>query len=92
MADISVQPTPNPDSLKFTRKKGTFIESGLFSFSTAEEAARHPLGKALFDIQGVTNILILPDFLTVTKDPNSSWRPMQKVIEQTLADMLDERI
>lgn len=74
MPSIRSQATPNPNSLKLTTDDDTpFIEEGLESFSTAQEAAGHPLGHALFSVQGVENVFIMPAFVTVTKHPASDW-------------------
>ena len=72
MASIQTQPTPNPNSLKITRDE-PFLETGMESFASAEEAEGHPLGEPLFSIEGVANIFILPDFLTITKTPGARW-------------------
>lgn len=74
MSSINTQATPNPNSLKITTDDDTsFIEDGLESFSTAQEAFDHPLGHALFSVQGVENVFIMPAFVTVTKHPASDW-------------------
>ena len=73
MGKIRTHPTPNPNSLKITRDGAPFIEAGLESFASAAEAAGHPLGEPLFAIDGVANVFILPDFLTITKAPSARW-------------------
>lgn len=85
MGSISTHPTPNPNSLKVTRSGEPFITDGMESFASAAEAAGHPIGEALFAIPGVTNIFILPAFLTITKDPAAGWNGIlaeaRKVLE-----------
>ncbi|NNE71745.1 MAG: scaffolding protein, partial [Rhodothermales bacterium] len=73
MGSITTHPTPNPNSLKITRTGDPFISGGMESFGSAAEAAGHPIGEPLFAIPGVINVFILPDFVTVTKDPGVSW-------------------
>jgi hypothetical protein len=89
MSRFKSQSTPNPNSLKITRKKGRFIDSGLLTFASAAEAENHPLASALFRLDGVVNILILPDFLTVSKTPDRSWKPLWREIEKTLEGFFD---
>jgi len=89
MARFKSQPTPNPNSLKITRKKGRFIDSGLLTFTSPAEAESHPLAAALFRLEGVVNILILPDFLTVSKHPDRPWKPLWREIEKTLEGFFD---
>ena len=86
MARYKVQPTPNPDSFKITRRKGTFITTGVLAFSNKEEAESHPLAKSLFEIIGVTNVLILPQFITVSKTPESDWRALWNEVEEKLKE------
>ena len=86
MARFKVQSTPNPDSFKITRRKGTFIATGLLAFANKQEAQAHPLAKSLFEIFGVTNVLILPQFITVSKTPESDWRAVWKEVEEKLRE------
>lgn len=71
---LNIQPTPNPNSLKFTHEVGRlFIPSGMESFNSASECADHALGRALFAVDGVANVFLLPQFATVTKTPDADW-------------------
>lgn len=90
MPKIQVSATPNPDSLKLTLSTGRFIETGMESFSTPEEAERHPLGRRLFALAGVSNVFILPQFVTVTKHPAADWDLLVPKIEQAMSSYLDE--
>ena len=60
MPPFTVQPTPNPNSLKFTTSGRPFLESGMGAFASAAEAEGDPLGAPLFDVPGVMNVLVLP--------------------------------
>jgi len=84
MARFSTQSTPNPNSLKITRRNGTFIESGVLSFDSPESASKHPLAARLFELDGVANVLILPEFLTVTRHPSADWTSLWRDVEKTL--------
>ena len=85
MNHISVHPTPNPNSLKFVLASGTFITGGLESFGSAAEADGHDLSVALFAVEGVVNVFIVPQFLTVTKESSESWDDMTDQILEILA-------
>lgn len=91
MAKIRSSPTPNPNSLKFTLKNGSFIESGMESFNDADDAADHELGRRLFAIDGVTNVFILPDFVTVTKQPDARWKDIEDAVEEAVTEYLESR-
>jgi hypothetical protein len=80
-------PTPNPDSLKFTADGDDarpFIESGLAAFHSAREATGDPLGEALFGVEGVAGVLVLPAFVTVTKRPDAQWATVAGRVEAIL--------
>lgn len=88
---LQSQPTPNPNSLKFTAPGRTFIDKGLLSFRSAEEAAAHPLAAALFAIEGVCDVLILPEFVTVTKRPDVPWDALEASVMEVLRTYLADR-
>src|SRR5205823_3854221 len=60
-----IQPTPNPDALKFILDQP--ISERPVSFFNAAAAKDHPQAKQLFDIQGVSSLLFLGDFVTINK-------------------------
>ena len=84
MAAFSTHPTPNPNSLKFTAKKRSFVESGMESYNSPSEAAGHPLAERLFALPGVANVFILPQFLTLTKHPAADWSILLPKVEKAL--------
>jgi hypothetical protein len=86
MSKLQTHPTPNPNSLKFTTDEGPFLASGLVSLNSAEEAAQHPLGRLLFAIDAVCNVLVLPRFLTVTKTPDGDWDRILPRVEAAVAE------
>jgi hypothetical protein len=84
MPKVSARPTPNPDSLKFTTDGARFIASGLRAYRTPAEAEGDPLGAALLAVGGVADVLILPDFVTVTKHPAAGWDDLLPAVERIL--------
>ena len=82
--DIQIHPTPNPNSIKITAADRRFIDGGMESFATAEDAVGHALGERLFAITGVGNVFILPDFLTITRHPAAEWDAILPKIERVL--------
>jgi hypothetical protein len=92
MSRFTTHATPNPNSLKFTCNNGdTFIDRGLESFDTVQEADDHPLGRRLFAVQGVENVFIMPEFVTITKHPASDWNAMVPQLRQALSDYFEGR-
>lgn len=90
MANIQAERTPNPDSLKFTVLNGGFFHDDVVAVSSKEEADRHPLGPPLFSIDGVVDVLITPEFVTVSKESAATWDALQSDVEAALSDYLDE--
>lgn len=85
------QPTPNPNSLKITADGTSFIAEGMESFNSKQEAGDHPLGSRLFAIPGIANVFLLPQFLTVTKHPATTWDLILEKIEAALDAYFEER-
>jgi hypothetical protein len=78
-----IQPTPNPNAMKFMLDKP--ISDGSVSFLNAEQAGADAVAKGLFGITGVTSVLYLCDFLTVNKSADASWPDIKKKVKQVLA-------
>jgi hypothetical protein len=82
MKVIEVQPTPNPNAMKFLLD-ATVSERPL-SFFNAEAGKDHPLASALFAIPGVAGLLLLNDFITVSKTPNAVWKDVTPAVKRLL--------
>ena len=80
---LEIQPTPNPNALKFIVDRPVAPQPT--SFFTADAAAGHPLAARLFEIPGVSSLLLLGDFLTVNKEPNAAWGKIKPQVEAVLA-------
>lgn len=85
---ISIRPTPNPNSLMFSTSGPPFLAQGMLAFASAAEAAGNALGEALFALEGVINVFVVPDFVTVTKRPEADWEAILPAAERILADHL----
>lgn len=91
MPTFQVQPTPNPNSIKITTNAGAFIDDGMESFGAAQEAEGHPLGERLFNVPGVVNVFIVPQFVTVTKHPATDWGAVTPKLKSALAEHFQNR-
>lgn len=69
---IDIHPTPNVNALKFVVNR-RLTEGRSQTFRSAEDAASHPLAARLFAIDGVVQVFLLNDFVTVTRDPAAAW-------------------
>lgn len=81
---VIVQPTPNPNAMKFVLSSIRFAQP--LSFASDEAAATHSLAAQLFAVGGIYNVFMAQDFVTVNKLPEIDWasliRQLQPVIEQ----------
>jgi hypothetical protein len=79
---VEIQPTPNPDALKFVLDRE--IASQPTSFFSADAAKEHPVASQLFAIPGVRCLLLLGDFVTVNKQPAERWDGIKRRVREIL--------
>jgi len=70
--DISVEGTPNPNAAKFV-VSGASLGAGSRSYFGAAEASGDELAASLFEVEGVRALLIVDNFITVTKADAVTW-------------------
>ena len=75
---IQTEATPNPATLKFLPGRPV-LEEGSFEATTAAEAERSPLAKALLGIPGVRGVFLAPDFISVTK-AEGDWAQLRPAV------------
>ena len=85
---VEIQPTPNPNALKFVLDRP--ISEQPTSFFNAAAAKDHPLATRLFEITGVSSLLLLGDFVTINKSSDGDWNDIKKEARAVLA-AADER-
>ena len=78
-----VQPTPNPNAMKLILDR--VIADCPMSFLNAASGIEHPIASRLFAINGVTALLLLGDFVTVTKAPEAKWADITGRVKRALA-------
>ena len=86
---IEIQPTPNPNALKFVLDRS--VSEQPLSFFNASAAKDHPLAKRLFEIAGVSTLLLLGDFITINKSPDAGWDDIRKQARAVLSAASDAR-
>jgi len=84
---VFVEPTPNPNSLKFIVGR-EIIPGGSFEFANKAEAAKSSLATSLFDIPGVEGVFLGRDFVSVRKLGDASW----DVIEPKAIQIIEEAV
>ena len=79
-----IQPTPNPNAAKFVLDR-PIVEQPT-SFFNAEAAQDYPVARRLFEIPGVSSLLLLGDFVTVNKNSEANWKDITPRVERVLAE------
>lgn len=69
---IQTEATPNPATLKFLPGCAV-MQRGTANFTDSAEAARSPLARRLFEIDGVEGVFLGADFVTATKVGDTDW-------------------
>jgi hypothetical protein len=80
---VTAQPTPNPNAVKFTVSQ-MVSPGGSKSFNSRADAASHPLAASLFEIPGVLSVFFLNDFITVTREPGADWEAIVPAAEAAI--------
>ena len=79
---LEVQPTPNPNAMKFVLDRA--VSEQPTSFLNPAAGSGHALAEQLFAINGVTSLLLLGDFVTVNKAPDGKWSEITPKVKQVL--------
>jgi len=82
---IQTQSTPNPATLKFLPGRDV-SPSTPYEFISEDEAAASPLAAALFAVNGVRNVFLGSDFVSITKTDDADWAVLKP---QALAAIMD---
>jgi Fe-S cluster biogenesis protein NfuA len=86
---IYTESTPNPNTLKFVTNRALLLNDAV-EFQHIEETNEAPLAKTLFGFDGVTNVFISNNFVTITKTDDLLWTEIMIPIKDFLKKYLDE--
>jgi len=75
MIDVVPEPTPNPNAVKFTLDRPS-TEGRAQTFRAGSDPAESPLGARIFALDGVTNVFMTSDFVSVTKEDDADWNEL----------------
>lgn len=86
---VFVEPTPNPNSLKFIAGREIVGDGATYEFASAAEAHDSPLARRIFEIPGVEGVFIGRDFVSVRKGVAGTWDQIEpkaiSVIEEEVS-------
>jgi NFU1 iron-sulfur cluster scaffold homolog, mitochondrial len=80
---IDIQPTPNPDALKFITN-ARLVDKGAKAFDNHRQAKGDPLAEPIFDVGPVASVFMLDRFVTVTKFTAADWDDLPAKIAETI--------
>ena len=75
MIDVTPEATPNPNAVKFTLDRPV-VEGRSQTFRAGSHPAESPLGARLFALDGVTNVFMVSNFVSVTKEDDADWNEL----------------
>ncbi len=87
--NITIQPTPNPNALKFILDKDVKTD-GKTSFKNPRQAKDVPLAAALFDLRGVDQVHFFQNVVTVSKFTFEPWDNLEPAIITQVENLIDE--
>ena len=70
--DVTPEATPNPNAVKFTLDRPSTEGRGV-TFRAGTDPSASPLGARIFALDGVTNVFMTANFVSVTKDDEVGW-------------------
>jgi len=72
VVQVTPEGTPNPNAVKFTLDRPA-TEKRNETFRAGSDPADSPLGAAIFALDGVTNVFITANFVSVNKEDGAHW-------------------
>ena len=88
MLNIQIQPTPNPNALKFILDRDVKTE-GKCSFKNPKDCADIPLAQSLFDLRGVDQVHFFQNVITVSKFTFEPWESLEPAITTAIENMIE---
>jgi Fe-S cluster biogenesis protein NfuA len=84
---ISVQPTPNPNALKFVLSVPVKARDNAV-FKSLKDAATVPLAQALLKLEGVSEVYFSGHFVTITQNGKADWDTLEEQVKSVLLKLL----
>lgn len=87
--EITIQPTPNPNALKFILNRDVLTE-GKVSFKTPQDCKDVPLALALFDLRGVDQIHFFQNVITISKFSFEDWDALEPAVQTCVENFVED--
>ena len=82
---IDIQPTPNPNALKFTLDRPS-TDGAPCTFRSAEDAGDNVVAKQLLSIEGVVLVFMTSNFISINKSAEHEWDAIVPGATQIIQD------
>jgi hypothetical protein len=79
MIEVRPEATPNPNAIKFTLDRPS-TDGKAQTFRAGSDPAASPLGARIFALDGVTNVFMTADFVSVTKEDDIDWQELAPLV------------
>jgi Fe-S cluster biogenesis protein NfuA len=79
---VYAEMTPNPQAMKFVTDM--YLCENPIEYSSVEKAEENLLAKKLFEFEGIKNVFILSNFITLTKEGNQDWYELLTPIREAV--------
>jgi hypothetical protein len=89
MLEVTPEGTPNPNALKFTLDRPS-TERRSETFREGSDPADSPLGAKIFALEGVTNVFLAGNFVSVTKEDLVAWDDLAPEVIEAIQAHFDE--
>jgi Fe-S cluster biogenesis protein NfuA len=88
--NIYTESNPNPNSMKFVLNYMLVPDNTSIDFPDAQSAGDSPLATALFELPYVRRVFIMNNFITVTKDENTSWDDVILSLKKFIKEYMED--
>jgi len=85
--EVSLEFTPNPNTLKFVVNQ-VLLEKGALNYTSLETAGNSPLAQKLFHVPGITGVMIGHNFVTISKGDDGEWDKIHQGSVDTITQHL----
>ena len=85
--DILIEPTPNPNALKFVLDKDV-IDEGKATFNDVNECGDIALVRDIISIKGIMQVHLFENVISVTKNETTDWDDLTPGIESVIMTRL----
>lgn len=85
--EIYVQPTPNPNALKFIVNRPLKTE-GKSTYFKPSDCQNNPLALHLFTLKGVSQVHFFQNVVTITKNAQDDWEAVEQMVRECLLDRI----